>query len=248
MSYLIEKFKGQYKLSCPIDTSTNDFPRKLNGTYEDSDIYIDCMHGNRIYYYGKGILEAYIPSIARGHNIIKQIYSKNINPNNSQMTVKDNRVSYDILDKKVFEEDLKQSNIIFNIEETDEEVLFHFPYKNSEFIIPLLKPKTSAASRSPFSIKNLPKLEYVIPESEMREYRNIIEPIVSDGKFLILSKLTQNYINKMQKMKAYRGIDIKAVMKKKMLKGKEFIHSENLWSDYLNYIESEVETWENTQS
>ena len=56
-----------------MDTNTNDYPKKLNGTYEDIDLYIDCMNNIRIYYYGKSVLQAYIPSLQRGHNIIKAI-------------------------------------------------------------------------------------------------------------------------------------------------------------------------------
>ena len=50
MSYLIDKFKGIYRLKVPIDRSTNDFPRKPNGQYEDIDVYIDCQYGNQIFH------------------------------------------------------------------------------------------------------------------------------------------------------------------------------------------------------
>ena len=63
---------------CPIDQVTNDFPKKLNGTNEDIDLYIYCMHGTQVFYYGHSVLEAYIPSLIRGHNIIKAI--NEINP------------------------------------------------------------------------------------------------------------------------------------------------------------------------
>ena len=57
--------------------STNDFPRKLNGNLEDIDCYIDCLHGNRVFHYGRDILQAYIPSLGRGHNIIRAINETN---------------------------------------------------------------------------------------------------------------------------------------------------------------------------
>ena len=53
--------------------SSNQFPRKLDGTYEDIDCFIDCQYGNKVFSYGHGILQAYIPSLQRGHNIIKYI-------------------------------------------------------------------------------------------------------------------------------------------------------------------------------
>lgn len=60
-------------MRAPINPDTNDFNRKLNGIYEDIDVYIDCQHGNKVFYYGNSILEAYIPSLQRGHNIIKTL-------------------------------------------------------------------------------------------------------------------------------------------------------------------------------
>ena len=87
-----------------------------------------------MFYYGRNLLQAYIPSLGRGHNIVKYI-----NEN--------------------FGED-----IIFDIEETDSEILFKFNTKHADNIIPLLKPKTSGANISPFSSKNLPKNKnYKIP-------------------------------------------------------------------------------------
>lgn len=50
----------------------------------------------KIYYYGKSILEAYIPSLGRGRNIVRQIKEECNN------------------------------DIIYNIEETDSEILFYF--------------------------------------------------------------------------------------------------------------------------
>ena len=58
---------------CPFDKETNQFPKKLNDTYEDIDIYISCYNNVQIFYYGKSILEAYVPSLIRGKNMMKAI-------------------------------------------------------------------------------------------------------------------------------------------------------------------------------
>ena len=39
MSFLINKYKGKYRLLAPYDKITKQFPRKLNGSYEDIDVY-----------------------------------------------------------------------------------------------------------------------------------------------------------------------------------------------------------------
>ena len=93
---MTDKFKGKYRLKVEYDKRTNDFTRKLNGTLEDIDVYIDCQHGNKIFHFGGSVLQAYIPSIGRGHNVIKAI--------NEQFG----------------------QDVLFNIEETDSEILFNF--------------------------------------------------------------------------------------------------------------------------
>lgn len=74
-NYLIDHFKGTYRLRPSLDIY-NQFPKKLNGTNEDIDIYIDCQKGVQIFYYGRGLLEAYVPSVMRGRSILKKIEDK----------------------------------------------------------------------------------------------------------------------------------------------------------------------------
>ena len=184
MSYLINKFKGVYRLKTPYDLNTNDFPRKLNGNLEDNDCYIDCQFGNKIFHYGGSILQAYIPSIGRGHNIINIINEIN-------------------------------SNIIFDIQENDSEILFKFKYLNSDKIIPLLKPKISGAGISPFSSKNLPKSNYKIPDKDFNMYKEIVAKIPQEC-ILTLTHSTNNFIKSLATKK--NPIEnIKADMRKNVL-------------------------------
>lgn len=165
------RYKGTYRLKAPYDLVTNQFPRKLNGSLEDADIYIDCQFGNQIYHYGQSILQAYIPSLIRGHNIINQIYSDG------------------------------KSDIIFDIEETDTEVFFNFNSKHIDYIASLLKAKTNGANISPFSSKNLPKnKEFKIPEEELVKYKNIIQNIPKEC-ILNLSHMTNSYLKSLSNRK-----------------------------------------------
>lgn len=75
MNYLISHYKGKYRLLCPYDLDTIQYPRTLDGKLEDIDVYISCHNNIKITYHGKSILKAYIPSIGRGNNIIKAIES-----------------------------------------------------------------------------------------------------------------------------------------------------------------------------
>lgn len=105
----------------------------------------------RIFHYGNKILEAYIPSLIRGHNIIKAIQSELGN------------------------------DVIHHIEETDSEVLFRFNSKDMERLAIYLKPKTNGADRSPYSTKNLPKTKYIIPDEDFIRYKNIVAKIPKES-------------------------------------------------------------------
>lgn len=124
--------------------------------------------------------------------------------------------------------------------ENDEEIEFHFHPKDLSYIATLLKASTYGADISPFSTRNLPKQKYEIPESDLEQYKQVVKDVPKD-KFLIISRATSNYIfEHMQKMKQYKPEPIKKLMRKKMLKGKEFIHSEKQWDDFLKYLSKEV--------
>ena len=143
-NYLISHFKGTYRILCPFDLSTNQFPRKLDGTYEDIDCYIKCYNGIQIFYYGKSILEAYVPGIKRGNNILKAIETDN------------------------------QKKILFSVTQTDEETIIRFHGKYMPVMEKYLKPVTSGANISPFSTKNLPKTKYIIPDEDLSVYKEIM--------------------------------------------------------------------------
>lgn len=208
IAYLYDKFKGIYRLKVPIDSHTNDYCRKLNGTYEDVDMYIDCQFGNKIFHFGGSTLQAYIPSLQRGHNIVKAIQQSN-------------------------------PSIIFNIEETDSEILFKFKYVDSDKIIPLLKPRTSGASISPFSLKNLPRnKDFKIPDGKLTQYKQIVSKIPPE-KLLIIGRMTNSFLQTLV-TKKNPWENIKADMRLKCVKGKEYIYIIDKWDEYLKYLNDKI--------
>lgn len=208
MSFLIDKFKGKYRLKAPYNKLTNQFLRNLNGGFEDIDVYIDCKNNIQIHYMGKSILEAYIPSIGRGHNIIKAIQSE-------------------LGDK-----------VINNIVETDEEVIFQFHSKYMEQLESYLKPKTSGADISPFSSRNLPKSKYNIPDEDLVIYKEIVSKIPKN-ELISLVHTTNKFLETYTK-KNLKGVDIKADMALKGLKGKDYIHSIGAWDKYIEYLKKNI--------
>ena len=208
-NYLLNHYKETYRLKTEYEKNSNTFPREANGQLADNDIYIDCYNNVRVFSYGHGVLECYVPSLGRGHNIIKSIQSD-------------------------FGED-----IIFHIEETDSEILFRFHAKNMKKLEKYLKPKTSGASISPFSTRNLPKnKEYKIPDEEFAMYKNNVAKIPKE-RILSLTHMT-NYYLKSLVTKKNSWEDIKADMALKGLKSKEYIHSIGKWNDYITYLEDNL--------
>ena len=203
------RYKGKYRLLCPYDKETNQYPRKLNGAFEDIDVYISCYNKIQVTYYGKSILQAYIPSLQRGHNIVKAI-----------------------------ESDLGKE-ILFDIMDTDTEVLFKFHSKCMDQLEPYLKPKTSGADISPYSNKNLPKNKaYKIPDEDLITYKEIMGSIPKE-RILELSHMTVSFIKSLaNKRNTYDNI--KADMLKVGLKGKEYIHSIGKWKEYVSYLRKNI--------
>ena len=129
MAYLITNYKGVYRLRTPYDITTNQYPREPDGKLAESDIYIECEDNICVFYYGRGILEAYIPSIAKGRSIIRTIYRDYINKQNTETNISTfeklfkgklktiTRESITIINNDLFEKDLKSNeNIIKNLQ------------------------------------------------------------------------------------------------------------------------------------
>lgn len=226
----IKQYKGKYRLKCHIDQSTNDFPRDSSGSIETNDVYIKCKYGCQIYHYGKDILVAYIPSIGRGHNILKSLGKELCNI----------EYNIDYCDYNYLYRTLYNQGTILYIMENDEEIEFRFRSGSIDIISKYLQPQTFGASIDPFSTKNLPKSNYTIPLEDLQEYKDIVSNISRDD-ILIISQITRRFINNiLAKNNQYRSKNIKAEMRKSMLKGKGFIHYNGFWNQYLSYLQEEI--------
>lgn len=210
--------------------STNDFCRDKHGNLDSSfdDLYIDCANKVQTYHIGQSNLQAYIPSLGRGHNIIKAIYNDTIGNVDSLNN-----------DYETMYSDLNKNGLIFGIQETDKEILFNFKDKNIKIMEKYLKLKTSAANRSPFSSKNLPKTKYTIPKEDLDLYKEFTKDIPKE-KMRVYIELNNGFLNSISNKKNKLDV-IKADMKMCGLKGKEYFHSKNLWDKYINYIKENLE-------
>lgn len=215
MSRYLTKYVGKYRVKAMYDLSTNDFPRLENGNIDPSfeDIYIPCKANCMIRHAYYDNLSAYIPSLKRGHNLIKQITDK------------------------------YGKDIIYDIDETDAEVVFHFKAVNIEKIAEFMLPLTSGCSISPFSKKNLPKAKYEIPEKDLEEYKKIIKDIPLP-KMRKLVKLIEGFDKTIVKSKG-KKYDVKSERTKSSLKHKEFIHKIGLWNEFIEYLQKNIDKIDN---
>lgn len=182
----------------------------MDDTYEDIDCYITCANKIRIYSYGRGVLEVYIPSIGRGRNILRAIREE------------------------------IGDDIVFNIVETDKEVLFRFNAKHMEQLEKYLKPRTSGASISPFSNKNLPKNKsYKMPDADLLPYKELIA-ILPKNQLILIGKCTTSFLKSIA-TKKNTWENIKSDMALKGLKGKEYIHSIGQWDKYIKYLKANLQ-------
>lgn len=166
----------------------------------------------------------YIP--CKGNAMI-QHYGKDILTAFIPSTIKGNRLI------KMCEENNIQ---ISDIMEGDGEIGFRFKAKDIDFVADYLGAKTLGKDIRPFSIKNLPKSNYVIPLEDFEKYKEITAKVDKEN-ILIISKVTNDFITE-RMQKRYKGIDIKKEMKKKCMARqiKEFIHSMGMWDEYLMYL------------
>lgn len=203
-------YKGIYRLRTPIDERTKTFPREYTGQFAENDVYVDCYKGGQVFHIGGKILEFYCPSLQRGHNIVKAI-------------------------KHAFQEE----NIIFNIVETDSELMFRFNATDIERLESYLQPKTNGADRSPFSTKNLPKSKYIIPDKDLVEYKQITSNI-PQNQLILIGKYTTLFLQALT-TKKNPWDNIKADMALKGLRGKEYIHLIGKWNEYIKYLQANLQ-------
>lgn len=232
MAKYLMKYKGQYRIKPNLDLNLNDVPRDESGGIDPSydDIYIKCARGAQIYHYGRSILCAYIPSIGRGHNILIAIAKE------LELIEKD----YKKRDYQKLYKALNENHTVFDIMENAKEIEFKFNAKDIDLIAKFLKPQTSGADISPFSPRNFPKSSYTIPKEDLEEYLAITNEVPQEDK-LQIGFVTKRFMkNILSKDKLYKMIDLKTDMRKKCLKGKEYIYSMGYWEKYIKYLKKEL--------
>ncbi len=232
MNYYLSKYVDIYRVKSEIDLDTNDFCRDVHGQLcNNSDIYIKCANGIKVFHYGGNVLEVYIPSIGRGHNILLALAQ--------EVGINCEKRDYE----KIYQE-LIASKLILRIEENDVEVLFRINDKNFSKVVGYLKPQTSGASISPFSPKNLPQgkgdNKYTYTKAQIEAYEAITSSIPKEDK-LVIGQINNAFVRDILCKKLRQDLtQVKADMKKRMLKTKDYIYAIGYEKEYLDYMKKEI--------
>ncbi len=215
MNYYLQKYVGTYRVRAEIAFDTKDFLRDHDGNLiDDGDIWIQCQHDIRIYYYGKSILEVWIPSIKRGNNLLK--------------TEQIQQVAFDIRKS--------DAEVVFKVKDKDLPNIIDLlhPITNGANISPF-SPKNLPKDKS--------KVQFTTEQNEVyqkitapipKEDKLLIGKL--NTRFLkeILAK----------KLKKERGLKdmaaIKADMKKEQLKLREYIYFRGYERDYIDFLQKEI--------
>ena len=214
-NYLVSHYKGKYRVKAHYDLDTNDFIRDAEGELDDSfgDFYLSGRSGIEIHHGVGSELACYIPKLQLGNNVLKSYYEIMIGKRGKKS-----------IDKIV--EELKENGYVNDVDILSIEVFFTFDAKYLDDLAPIIKLKTSGATISPFSVKNLPRKPYNIPKADMDIYKEAKGELTG----LQISRIQDAYIReKCDK-------DFKTKMKKEMLKANQYIHKLGLWEDYCGYI------------
>lgn len=237
INYYLSKYIGQYEVRADIDKRTNDYCRDKHGNLcDDSDIYINCNRGIKIFHYGKNVLEVYVPSVKVGNSITAKISEK------LQLEKSADK------GRLIFTNSNKEA-IIYDLISYDSEVLFKVKDKNLTDIIEFLQPKTKGKNLSPFSPKNLKRKsseKYQFSKDEIEEYKRITSEI-KEGDKLLIHRINKTFLNDVICNKSKPKLELaKQDMKKEQLQLREYIYKIGRKSDYLNYLSKEIKKYYGT--
>ena len=133
---------------------------------------------------------------------------------------------------------------MFDIEQTDEETLFKVKDKDLENIIEFLEPQTNGASISPFSTKNLKKDKQpfveVVNHTQNAVYEEIKAFLPKEDKLLIGQWNRCFIADFLTKKLGMSADEIKADMKQKNMKQKDYFCHVGYWNEYIDYLKKEI--------
>ena len=215
--YLVNHYKSIYRIMPVIDKSTNDFARDYTGKIDKDNVYIACYYDIKIWHYGGSKLIAYIPSLQRGHNIIKSLKKAGVN---------------------VFDCDDSDEEVIFKFDASDIETVTSFikPKTSGAGISPF------SSKNLPKANVDIPEDKLAKYKSLISKLDNPLAIRGFNTSFLdnILAK-------KLRPKGKRKPFDYKSDQKAMKLSHdvKGYIYAKGMFDDYLDYLEKEIDSHSN---
>lgn len=144
------------------------------------------------------------------------------------------------------------ASLIYDVIESDGEVIFKFKTKDFDKLEQYIKPKTNCADRSPFSVKNIRNKQrkngvekYSIPSQDLELYKQISDQIPKDD-ISIYNKINKAFTDVLSKKMRIHSDDLKNNVKLSGMKFKEFVHSQGneMWTKYLDFMKNYIKQGE----
>lgn len=212
--YLVNHYKSIYRIMPVIDKSTNDFARDCTGKIDKDNVYIACYYDIKIWHYGGSKLIAYIPSLQRGHNIIKSLKKAGVN---------------------VFDCDDSDEEVIFKFDASDIETvtLFIRPKTSGAGISPF-SSKNLPKANVDIPEDKLAKYKSLISKLD--------SPLAIRG--FNTSFLDNVLAKKLRPKGKRKPFDYKSNQKAMKLSHdvKGYIYAKGMFDDYLDYLEKEIDS------
>ena len=213
--YLVNHYKGTYRVKAHYDLGTNDFIRDADGNLDNdfADFYLSGRNGIEIKHAYGSELACYVPKLQLGNNILKSYYEKTIG-------------DYGKKSVETIASELIKKGYANDVDVLSAEVFFTFDAKYLDILAPIVRLKTAGASISPFSTRNLPKAPYTIPKKDMDKYKKA----KGDMSGLEIGRLTDKFINETF------DDNFRTDMRKEMLKANQYIHKLGYWDAWCDYV------------
>lgn len=217
--YLVRNYKSVYRILPVIDNATNDFCRDCNGKIDDDNVYIPCYYNSRIWHYGRSKLIAYIPSVQRGHNVIKALKKNGVN---------------------VFDCDESDEEVVFKFNASDmEQVASLMKPKTSG-----AKTSPFSSKNLPKAQVDIPENELARYKSLVSKLGTSGMTVIRTANKNFLDEVLAK---KLRPKYAKKPFDYKSDMKAMCLSRntKAYVYAKGLWEDYLKFLEIAIDSYLN---
>jgi hypothetical protein len=159
-----------------------------------------------------------------------------------------------IFDYESMYSELNNSGLIFDIEETSEEILFKFKTKDFEKLEKFIAPKPvklnkKGKGKSCFSVKKLRKQlgikaskKHDIPIEKLDKYKQITS-VIDKGNISVYNKINDGFLTDLS-IKNNSSLDaLKEKIKDEKYSTRGYLYSlgEETWNKYLDYIKNYIE-------